>query len=276
MSTPPDTARTPTVAELVLPMSAPPLAIDTELDDSGLARLLAHTEAVWERLGREEPHWSVISAEQFKQATLSQHRQSFYDSGAHDVAVFQAFLQRNGVDPARIRHVIEFGCGVGRVTRHLAAAYPSVLGMDISSSHLALARQHLADSGVGNATLQRLAGLSEIGGAADADAIFSVIVLQHNPPPIIAAVLNRLLQRLRPGGVAYFQVPTYGAGYRFDVADYLARGLDATHIEMHYLPQRHVFAIARRNDCDVLEVREDDWTGNRQRELSNTFLLQRR
>lgn len=76
--------------------------------------------------------------------------------------------------------------------------------------------------------------------------------------------------------MAYFQVPTYAAAYRFFIGDYLARGLDAGHIEMHHLPQREAFRIARDAGCDVLEVREDDWTGRRHIEISNTFLLQRR
>jgi len=46
-------------------------------------------------------------------------------------------------------------------------------------------------------------------------------VLQHNPPPLIAMILARLLAGLAPGGVAYFQVPVWLPGYRFRVADLL-------------------------------------------------------
>ena len=40
--------------------------------------------------------------------------------------------------------------------------------------------------------------------------------------------------------------------------------------------QRHVFRLAHEHGCDVLEVREDDWVGRREVELSNTFLLRKR
>jgi hypothetical protein len=43
--------------------------------------------------------------------------------------------------------------------------------------------------------------------------VFSVITLQHNPPPIMAWLLSQLLGCLNPGGVAYLQIPSYRSGY---------------------------------------------------------------
>lgn len=264
------------VASLVLPLDAAPIQVETETDAAGLAALLAHTERTWTRLGDEEPHWSVISAERFKQDQLAAHQAEFNASGAGDLALFMAFLARNSVDPAGFQRVLEYGCGIGRVTRFFAERFPQVLACDISPSHLKQAELYLQDCGLSNVEWQRIRGIDDISGAADIDVVFSVIVLQHNPPPTIVAILDRLLARLRPGGVAYFQVPTHAVDYRFQVDDYLKWGLQAQHVEMHYLPQRHVFRLAREHDCDVLEVREDDWVGRREVELSNTFLLRKR
>lgn len=260
----------------LLPLNTAPIEIETEADAQGLAQLLAHTEQTWTRLGDEEPHWSVISDERFKQNQLEGHLEEFYASGRGDVDTFLAFLARNDVDPTQLQRVLEYGCGLGRVTRHLAAHFAQVVGCDISPSHLEQARQHLQRCGVTNVELQRIRSLQDIEGVAELDAVFTVIVLQHNPPPAIVAILQRLLARLRPGGVAYFQVPTHAVDYRFKLADYLAHGLDARHIEMHYLPQRRIFQLARESECDVLEVREDNWVGRRALELSNTFLLRKR
>jgi SAM-dependent methyltransferase len=263
------------VASLVLPLDAAPIQVQTETDAAGLAALLAHTERTWTRLGDEEPHWSVISAERFKQSQLAEHQAEFNASGAGDLALFMAFLARNGVDPSGFERVLEYGCGIGRVTRFFAENFPQVLACDISPSHLKQAELYLEQCGLSNVELQRIRGIDDIAGPADIDVVFSVIVLQHNPPPTMVAILDRLLARLRPGGVAYFQVPTHAIGYRFEVADYLKWGLQGQHVEMHYLPQRHVFRLARLHGCEVLEVREDDWVGRREVELSNTFLLRK-
>lgn len=263
------------VAELVLPLDTPPILIETEVDAAGMSSLLAHTERVWTQLGDSEPHWSVISAERFRQNELDAHRNEFYDSGKGDVHTFNAFLARNGVDATRLHKVLEYGCGLGRVTRFLAEQFAAVEAFDISPSHLRRAEEHLTRSGLNNVALKRVRALDDIGNAVDLDAVFCVIVLQHNPPPVIVAVLQRLLARLQPGGIAYFQVPTHAVGYRFQVDDYLAHGLGANHVEMHYVPQRRIFEIARQAGCEVLEVREDDWVGRREVELSNTFLLRK-
>lgn len=264
------------VSELVLPLDTPPIHIETEVNDQDLARLLAHTERVWTQLGDSEPHWSVISAERFRQNELDAHRNEFYDSGRGDVHTFNAFLARNGVGASGLHKVLEYGCGLGRVTRFLAAQFAAVEAFDISPSHLRQAEEYLQRSGLQNVALKRVRALNDIGTAVDLDAVFCVIVLQHNPPPVIVAVLQRLLARLRPGGVAYFQVPTHATDYRFRLDDYLAHGLAANHVEMHYVPQRRIFEIAHQAQCQVLEVREDDWVGRREVELSNTFLLQKR
>lgn len=264
------------VANLVLPLNTPPIRIDTEVDAQGLAKLLAHTEQTWTRLGQLEPHWSVISAERFRQAELDANRAEFYASGQGDVETFLAFLARNDVDTAGFHKALEYGCGVGRVTRFLAQRFSKVVACDISPSHLAQADQYLKACAIDNVTCVRIRSLADIDGPADLDVVFCVIVLQHNPPPAIVAILHKLLARLRPGGVAYFQVPTHAVDYSFNVNDYMAHGLEAGHIEMHYVPQRRLFQIAQASDCDVLEVREDDWVGRRHVELSNTFLLRRR
>lgn len=264
------------VASMVLPLNTPPIRIDTEVQAEGLDQLLAHTEQTWTRLGELEPHWSVISAERFRQAELDANRTEFYASGQGDVDTFLAFLARNEVETAGFRKVLEYGCGVGRVTRYLAQRFPEVVACDISPSHLMQADQYLRECGIENVSCVRIRNLASIDGPPDLDVVFCVIVLQHNPPPVMVAILQRTLARLRPGGVAYFQVPTHAVDYSFNVSDYLAHGLGAGHIEMHYLPQRRVFQIARDFACDVLEVREDDWVGRRHVELSNTFLLRKR
>jgi hypothetical protein len=58
-----------------------------------------------------------------------------------------------------------------------------------------------------------------------------------------------------------FQVPVQMAGYRFTMADYLAQMNTNEVMEMHMLPQHVILEIARRNNCYLLEVHNDGWTG---------------
>jgi hypothetical protein len=105
-----------------------------------------------------------------------------------------------------------------------------------------------------------------------ADAVFSIIVLQHNPPPVIALILTKLLACLRPFGIADFQVPTRAKGYRFSVDEYLNSRNAKFEMEMHAIPQKDVFAIIRQAGCE--EVQPDDMTGSLDL-ISNTFLVRK-
>ncbi len=90
----------------------------------------------------------------------------------------------------------------------------------------------------------------------------SFSVLQHNPPPLAAKLLDKILARVRVGGVAYFQCQTYQTDYRFTVAEYLQErrrdpGGASCGWEMHCLPQPVIYQAFLRNGFSLLEVRED-------------------
>jgi len=104
---------------------------------------------------------------------------------------------------------------------------------------------------------------------------YSIIVLQHNPPPLIKVLLKSVLSKLRSGGVAYFQVPTYALGYKFSTDDYLKKARADAKIEMHVLPQPQLWQILHEAKCELLEVREDTAAGDRFI-ISNTILARKR
>jgi SAM-dependent methyltransferase len=156
--------------------------------------------------------------------------------------------------------VFEFGCGLGRVTSHLCREFEWVIACDVSAPHLAIAQRVLSERGISNASLVQ-AGTEGFGMSQSFDLWFSRLVLQHNPPPLIAAILEQALSMLRLKGVAVFQVPVYRADYRFKVDEYLKENYRHEPFEMHALPQPAILEIGYRANCRLLEIREDDSTG---------------
>ena len=57
--------------------------------------------------------------------------------------------------------------------------------------------------------------------------------------------------------MAYFQLPTYRLGYRFDATEYLASQPRLGDVEMHVLPQPALHALIGECGCRVVEMRED-------------------
>ena len=253
---------------------AAPLDIDLCADEKSMRRLLRRVERCWTSLGETSPHWSVLVADQFKPETFDEHADEFYASGRPDVDRLFCWLARNHIAAGNLKTCLEFGCGTGRTTPWLAERFRRVIACDISPPHIELARLQVERTGCRNVEFVRTATLDALGGLSGVDLVFSVIVLQHNPPPVIGLILRRLLQSLNPGGIAFFQVPTYGTGYRFKIREYLLRPLDHG-MEMHVIPQCEVFKAAEEHGCSVVEVEPDCCTGL-PAWISNTFLLQKR
>jgi 2-polyprenyl-3-methyl-5-hydroxy-6-metoxy-1,4-benzoquinol methylase len=219
-----------------------PNAMEIDVPPAQLERLFAHVQRVWSQLGLDEPHYSVISDRRFRPETLDQNLDAFRRTGQAEVDAVKARLKGLGIDPAKHPDCIEYGCGVGRVTWPLAGLFRRVTGFDISQPHLDLAQQNLRSAGVRNVTLQRVADLRALQ-LPPHDFFYSRIVLQHNPPPLIAHILRRALSATRRDGIAMFQLVTHLEGYRFETERYLAGAAAINDQELHALRQDAVFAI---------------------------------
>jgi len=119
----------------------------------------------------------------------------------------------------------------------------------------------------------RLIALGDLPAAFEpCDAFYSKIVLQHNPPPLIGYLLRTLIRSLRRGGVGVFQVPTYYAGYRFDLHSAL-QSPQHSDMEMHCYPQADLFSLFADEGARLVYVREDDTPGRRDIFVSQVFVL---
>lgn len=102
--------------------------------------------------------------------------------------------------------VLEIGCGIGRLTRGLAARAGEVIALDVSPEMLARARD--LNPGLDDVRWLLGDGVSLAGvGDASVDASVSVVVFQHIPDPEITLGYVRELGRvLRSGGWAALQI----------------------------------------------------------------------
>jgi SAM-dependent methyltransferase len=102
--------------------------------------------------------------------------------------------------------VVDIGCGVGRLTRPLAARASEIWAVEISEEMLALARRY-------NPTLENVHWLlgdgHSLAGIADdsVDGIVSLVVFQHIPDPgVVMSYVREMGRVLRSGGWAAFHV----------------------------------------------------------------------
>jgi trans-aconitate methyltransferase len=252
-----------------------PIVVEYEATDVQFGQLLAHIEAVWTKLGETDPHWSVVSTSAFRADKSKETIGDFQETGRREVDNLRRLLARTGIDVTGAQSALEYGCGVGRVTRYLGDMFPIVTGVDVSAAHLRMAEDYFRESGKTNIATSKVSSFADIAALPDFDFLYSKIVLQHNPPPIMHRTLDALLQKLRPGGVGCVQIPTYKKNYVFKVADYIQEMHTIKNMEMHVLEQPVVFNLMERHNCAPREVFRDHLV-TQMDFVSSTFLFQKR
>jgi SAM-dependent methyltransferase len=244
--------------------------IDVEVPEPQLLELFARVKGEWQRLGKDDPHWSVLSDEKFRDANLDASRGAFFRSGEHEARRIFRGLLRQGISlPFDV--AVEYGCGLGRVSLALAPHCGTLYAFDISASHLQLAQENADNRGIKNIQFELVHSPTQPL-KHRYDFFYSALVFQHNPPPLIAHLIREALKGLKKGGVAVFQVPVWRKGYTFCITDYLQ--LSPSGIEMHCIPQRAVFKIIRESECELVDCFETS-ISLRDRILSNIFTVLR-
>lgn len=221
--------------------------------------LLTRIREQWTMLGETDPHWSVLTADKYKADQLDEAALTdFHNSGGEMLDLLQVFERRTGASAGR-GVCLELGCGTGRITSHLARRFERVIAVDISPGNLRLCEEHMKAQGIENVETRLVSDPADFERFPPIDFFFSVIVLQHNSPPIQKFLLNTILGRIRPGGAAFFQIPTTMQGYRFNIDEYLA----TTHpvMEMHNLPTPVVLKLISDNGLVLRDISPDPMTG---------------
>jgi ubiquinone/menaquinone biosynthesis C-methylase UbiE len=187
---------------------------------------------------------------------------------------------------------LDVGCGVGRVTRALAARFGSVTGVDVSDEMVARATELHPTEAYPNLRFAASDGLTLPLADESVDFAFSYEVVQHMPShEVIERNLRELARVLRPDGLALVHVHTpdvSAASVRSGLArllpDRLVRLLktavlrqdpltiDATFRGAPPLPPGELPAFFGRARLDVVELRPDPT----HRPGSRTFVAARR
>lgn len=132
------------------------------------------------------------------------HAQDFFDGtiNVNMTSLYEAFT-RHLAPGAR---VLDAGCGSGRDAKAFHEMGYQVDAFDASSAMVALARQHTG-------LPVQLMSFSEIDCKAQYDGIWCCASLLHVPSSELPAVMQKLADALKPGGVWYVSFK-YGSGER--------------------------------------------------------------
>lgn len=238
--------------------------------DNDLERCLGNIREAWSSMGRDIPHYSVLTSDIFLPSNIERNADIFWQSGAIEAEEIHSILKRFDFD-FKNKVAIEYGCGVGRVSTPLSKLFKILYAYDISTYHLDIAKKHSLEQGAKNIIYCEVGNNKSIY-KQRCHFFYSRIVFQHNPPPLIAMLVEGALASLHNNGIAIFQVPVYKVGYNFKLNEWL-NTKHSNEMQMHCLPQSVIFSIIKKQNCQLLELREDESCG--EPFLSNLFVVKK-
>ncbi len=160
----------------------------------------------WEDLAQMDPFWAILT---FPDRKFGKWKvDEFFDTGELEIQQVMRSSRPLG-RPLGSESVLDFGCGVGRLTRALAGYFEKAYGLDISENMLARARELNQSFGNCQFILNTEPHL-EIFTDNTFDMIYTNKVLQHiSSRKIIREYLAEFLRVMKRGGLLVFQLLSY-------------------------------------------------------------------
>ena len=193
----------------------------------------------------------------------------FFATGEAEIQTALEYLRTRGLSPDPAGTVLDFGCGIGRLTQALARRFDRVVGVDISESMLEGAESF-------NEFPDRCSYVHNAAGSLPEFAdgsfgfVYSSIVLQHMEPQLARRYLAEFARILAPGGILVVQIPDADARRLQRLRARLAlgsrlrrtsaafgrsdRASQGAVIEMHHIGERTVRRMLGDNGMCVRDV----------------------
>jgi SAM-dependent methyltransferase len=224
----------------------------------------------WERLAEVDPLWAVLTAPDRKDGRWD--IDEFFATGEAEIERVLSVVEALG-RPAAGGRALDFGCGVGRLTRALGLRYETAVGVDISEAMITQA------SRLNEAFPQcefRVNAAPDLGQfeTSSFDFVYSSIVLQHLPSAAdVARYVTEFLRVARPGGLVVFGIPRhisfpyslqprrrlYGGLRRLGLSEeWMLRRTPLTPMRMTVVREAAVRTLLEEHGATVLQVEAID------------------
>ncbi len=234
---------------------------------------ISQQERDWNELAELDPYWAILTRPGLRYGAWDSDE--FFATGEVEIDMVMRRAAQLGHPEGRER-ALDFGCGLGRLTRPLAGRFEECVGVDISEGMVQGARELNADVPGATFVVNPAEDLRRFEDASF-DLVYSVIVLQHVPDRgAIESYVAEFCRVLRPGGLAIFQLPShipkifrlqwrrrlYLGLRRLGLhAAFLYRRLRLLPIAMSSIPEADIVALVTSRGARVLEVETSGATG---------------
>jgi len=222
----------------------------------------------WDACARNDPLWAIITDP--KKRGNRWDVSEFFRTGAAEITGVLGYVQSLGV-PLRMERALDFGCGVGRLSRALAEYFNEVHGVDVSLAMVELARQYSRYNEKCRYHANDSPSL-RIFPDDHFDLIYSNITLQHIDPKDTMEYVQEFVRVLAPRGLLVFQLPSAPLNplkaslkrsiatrllWLFRRCGYIRRPI----MVMHSVKRESVVGLLQGAGAKIVDIREDQSAG---------------
>jgi len=222
-------------------------------------------QRAWDNYGKENPFWAVLTTDE------DWNERRFFSTGQREIDDVFRYLHKQKVAPRKGR-ALDFGCGVGRLTRPLGKYFSQVVGVDISPSMIDEANQLNRGRTKLRFVLNTEANLKKLG-TNSFDFVYSHITLQHIRADYSAEYIREFVRVLKPGGILLFQIPSSKkakySGLRpilrrinkVGFYSFLKERFGETRMEMHTIPREEIIDLLEQSGAAIKDIQPDKEAG---------------
>lgn len=221
---------------------------------------------LWDYNADKNAKWAISS--HTEKLNEEWNTEDFYAEG--EAVISQIMQKVESLTELNKELALDFGCGIGRLSKHLGPFFNEVYGIDISESMIQQAKlENHAEN------IQFLVSEStnlEALGSKKFDFIISLIVIQHIPPPLAIKQLEVLFHKLASGGICVIQIPEvriptvknrirkYIPEKVFRLKHQLLRP-EVPYITMYGLDRSLIKDLSAKNSIEILHIESDRLAG---------------
>ena len=213
-----------------------------------LSDVFASHAVEWNIMGRERPWWSVISHSEYMRPTTTQ-KNIFYKTGRTHV---KKVMKNLDLTDLKLKNVLDFGCGLGRLAFNFAYLAQRVYCVDQSSYHLNIAREEWSRRRQPNqGVINFVTSFTDIPAAIkgqNMDMVHSTLVLQHMVAPLQTVFIQQLCDVLKIGGKGWIQIPTQLSSDTCNITKSMKKG----GMQMHWTSSENIQHALKGRGCSSI------------------------
>jgi len=236
-------------------------------------KILKKNKEEWEDLAELDIYWAILTNPKKKFGRWN--IKDFFITGEKEID--NLIKLTNGLGyPLEQKIALDFGCGIGRLTRQLAKYFEKCYGIDISKNMITKARKL-------NKDLSNCEFITNVKENLDIfpdnyfDLIYTVLVLQHLPgKKLIKNYISEFVRTLKKRGLLIFQLPCHiPLEYRLQFGrrkykilrglginkKFLYEKLGICPLRMNFIPEKQVIKFLKSLNVKILKVEKDKRAG---------------